>query len=160
MEVKQMNSKRNSTILPGLIDKEFYDKIKMNETLMLCDICHHEWRTKDTNIFEAEYEDSDKDKYFVIAFRCGKCGKEYLIAVNNGTTATELRELRRIEKSMSNLITKQKGKPTPQLVKDYNHLVDKHKKLTVRIKKHQDTLKNMYNERILELTLVNTTENK
>ena len=138
----------------GLVNKEFYNNIKKNENLIVCDECEFEWRWKDTTFFEAEYESYDKDKYFVIAFKCSQCGKEYLIAVNNGITLSEIRELRRIEKSLDKLGTRAHGKPTPKQISDNVVLFEKRKRLIVRIGKHQDQLKEIFLRRKPELTLV------
>lgn len=134
----------------------------MNENLIVCDDCGNEWKWKDTNLLESEYESLDKDKYFTISFGCRNCGKDYLVAVNNGTTLSEIRELRRIEKSLNNLrikAKKMKGKPTAQLTSDFNSLVEKHRRVMSRIKKHQDQLKESFLSRKPELVLVNRKEN-
>ena len=144
-----------SDVFPkGLINKDFYENVKKNENLIVCDDCKFEWKWKDTILFEAEYESSDKDKYFVVAFKCSQCGKEYLIAVNNGVTLVEIRELRRIEKSLDNLRTRAHGKPTPKQMSDNVALIEKHKRLVVRIGKHQDKLKEIFLSKRSELTLV------
>lgn len=142
----------------GLINKDFYKNVKTNENLISCDGCQFEWKWKDTILFEAEYESSDKDKFFVMAFKCASCGKEYLIAVNNGVTLSEIRELRRIEKSMDNIRTIARGKPTPKQVSDSRALFEKHKRVVARISKHQDQLKEIFLRRRDELTLVGYTE--
>lgn len=149
----------NNDVSPnGLINKDFYQNIRKNESLIACDDCKFEWKWKDTILFEAEYESSDRDKYFVIAFKCSQCGKEYLIAVNNGMTLSEIRDLRRIEKSLDNLRTKAKRVPTPKLVSEFNTLLEKHKRLTTRIGKHQDQLKEIFLKRRPELSLVEYVE--
>lgn len=142
----------------GLINKDFYQNVRKNENLIVCDDCKFEWKWKDTILFEAEYESSDKDKFFVIAFKCSQCGKEYLIAVNNGITLSEIRELRRIEKSLDNLRTRTKGKPTPKQISDNMALIEKHKRVVARISKHQEQLKEIFLKRKPELTLIGYTE--
>ena len=142
----------------GLINKEFYKNIRANESLISCDDCGHEWRWKDTVLFESEYESFDKDKFFTISFRCCECGKDYLVVVNNGVTLTEIKELRRIERNLNNLRTKvdkMKGKPTTQLVSDFNALLEKHRRVIARIKKHQDQLKEVFLAREPGLFLIN-----
>lgn len=133
----------------------------MNENIIACDECGHEWKWKDTTIYESEYESSDKDKYFTISFGCRNCGKSYLVAVNNGLTLGEIKELRRIEKNLVNLrikANKMKGKPTAQLTSDFRYLVEKHKRIMARVKKHQDQLKESFLRREPGLVLVNRKE--
>lgn len=145
----------NNNISPsGLINKDFYQNVRKNENLISCDDCKFEWQWKDTILFEAEYESSDKDKFFVIAFKCSQCGKEYLIAVNNGTTLSEIKDLRRIEKSLDKLRTRAKGKPTPKQMSDNMYLFEKHKRLVARIGKHQEQLKEIFLKLRPELTLI------
>lgn len=145
----------------GLINKDFYKNIRMNENLISCDDCGHEWKWKDTNLLESEYESPEKDKYFTISFGCRSCGKDYLIAVNNGVTLSEIRELRRIEKNLNNLrikAKKMKGKPTAQLTSDFDYMIDKHRRVMARIKKHQDQLKETFLRRKSELFLMKCKE--
>lgn len=145
----------------GLINKDFYKNVRTNESLIACDDCGHEWKWKDTSLFESEYESSNKDKYFTISFGCRNCGKDYLVAVNNGITLAEVKELRRIEKSLNNLrikAKKMKGKPTTQLMSDFDSMLEKHRRVMARIKKHQDQLKETFLSRKPELVLVNRKE--
>ena len=145
----------------GLINKDFYKNIRMNENIIACDGCGYEWKWKDTKLYESEYESSDKDKYFTVAFGCRNCGKDYLVAINNGITLTEIKELRRIEKNLINLrikAKKMKGKPTPQLTSDFNSMLEKHRRIMARIKKHQDQLKESFLRREPDLVLVNREE--
>lgn len=145
----------NNSVSPnGLISKDFYTNLKKNESLISCDECQFEWKLKDTILFEAEYENSDKDKFFVIAFKCSQCGKEYLIAVNNGMTLSEIRELRRIEKSLENLRTRTHRKPTPKQMSDNAALIEKHKRVVTRISKHQDQLKELFLKVRSDLSLI------
>lgn len=145
----------------GLINKDFYKGIRMNENLISCDGCGFEWKWKDTPLYESEYESSDKDKYFTVSFGCRSCGKDYLVAVNNGITLTEIKELRRIEKNLNNLrikAKKMKGKPTAQLTSDFNSMLEKHRRIMARIKKHQGQLKETFLRREPDLVLVNREE--
>lgn len=145
----------------GLINKDFYKNIRMNENLIACDDCGFEWKWKDTQLHESEYESSDKDKYFTVSFGCRNCGKTYLVAVNNGITLKEITELRRIEKNLNNLrikLKKMKGKPTTQLTSDFNSMLEKHRRVMARIKKHQDQLKESFLRREPDLVLVNREE--
>ena len=144
----------------SLINKDFYKNARKNESIIFCDDCKFEWKWKDTILFEAEYESPDRDKFFVIAFKCNQCGKEYLVAVNNEITLSEVRELRRIEKSLDNLRTRAHGKPTPKQVSDNMALLEKHKRIVIRIGKHQSQLKEIFLKRRKELTLVSYKENK
>lgn len=145
----------------GLINKDFYKNIRMNENLISCDDCGYVWKWKDTNLFESEYESQNKDKYFTVSFGCRSCGKDYLVAVNNGMTLSEIKELRRIEKNLNNLrikAKKMKGRPTPQLTSDFETMLEKHRRVMARIKKHQDQLKETFLSRKPELVLVNREE--
>lgn len=145
----------------GLINKDFYKNIRMNENLISCDDCGHEWKWKETKLFESEYESPGKDKYFTISFVCNNCGKNYLVVVNNGVTLSEIKELRRIEKNLSNLrikANKMKGKPTAQLTSDFNIMLEKHRRVMARIKKHQDQLKETFLKGEPDLVLVNREE--
>ena len=141
----------------GLINPNFYNDIQKNENLIACDECGHEWRWKETELLDSEYEGPNKEKYFTISFSCRNCGKDYLVAVNNGMTLNEVKELRRIEKSLNNLrikAKKMKGEPTARLTSEFNSMIEKHRRVMARIKKHQDQLKDKYLTDNLDLALV------
>lgn len=144
----------------GLIEKDFYKITGTSEHLIFCDECKLEWKWKDTVFFEEEYASKDKDKYFIIAFRCNQCGKEYLIAVNNGETLSEICELRRIEKRLAKLQRRAKGKPTPKQYSDIMETFEKRKKFIIKIGKHQEQLKEKFLTVKPDLILLGYSENK
>ena len=144
----------------GLINKEFYKNIQNNKNTIYCDVCKFEWKYKDTPFFESELKNQSGDKFFVVAFICRQCGKEFLIVVNNETTLSDIKELRRIENNLEELRTKAQGKPTPIQVAINESLIIKHKEIANRIGEYQDKLKEDYLSKKPELTLVKRIEIK
>lgn len=126
----------NNTTNKSLINKNF-NRI---DSVVSCDDCRFEWNLKDTILYEAEYTNSDKGNIYITAFRCEKCGKEYIIAANNKITYSEISEFRRIEKSLEYLKEKSNGEPTPKQISENMFLFEKSKRVFTRINKHQKEL--------------------
>lgn len=118
-----------------MIDVELYDNLKTSNKILFCDNCGDEWELKTTDIKQTKIV--PKDEVITLTyFTCPKCGKLYVVNIDNDYTL-QLRnklllEIKRIKSE------DKKGKDTSKRRKKVSSLY-------IKLKKLGDELKVIYN---------------
>lgn len=127
-----------------------YIQKKANK-IVYCDACKFEWPVGKTKLVESEVWRGlhSSDQFEVTYFCCPKCGKEYIVIVNNAITKSIMQEIRTLEDKIRGKAVQLTLREVELLDRlrfdsEYEALVEKRNNLMVSLTNSQNVLEEKF----------------